>query len=205
MHLLNYHKITDPRNKDHFKGNNEIFKIKDDYTGLDNLRESFELELKGDVAANRYGVVVDADDDLGTVWQRIKDILSKSGYSNIPASPNELGTILKGQELPVVGIWIMPDNKLPGMIEDFIHFLGPQNDVLWPIAQDVVQKVIQTKCNFRTSYKSKACLHTWLAWQEEPGRPMGLAITKKYVDAKAPHAQRLVTWFRKVFDLERSA
>ena len=30
-------------------------------------------------------------------------------------------------------------------------------------------------------HKSKAFIHTWLAWQEDPGTPMGLAITKKYL------------------------
>ncbi|GAC1468243.1 MAG: hypothetical protein PVS3B1_23760 [Ktedonobacteraceae bacterium] len=45
-------------------------------------------------------------------------------------------------------------------------------------------------------------LHTWLAWQEEPGTPMGQAITKRYVDASSPHALPLISWFRRVFGLE---
>lgn len=49
--------------------------------------------------------------------------------------------------------------------------------------------------------KTKAYLHTWLAWQEEPGKPMGQAITKKYVDAQAPHAQLLISWLRQLFEL----
>jgi hypothetical protein len=66
-----------------------------------------------------------------------------------------------------------------------------------------VQKVIATKrFKFRLEHRSKACVHTWLAWQEEPGTPMGQAITARYLDADALHAQQLMRWFRKVFDLE---
>jgi hypothetical protein len=87
-------------------------------------------------------------------------------------------------------------------MEDFIGFLRPPDDVFWPMAEDVVQKVVEKGCLFRPSYKSKACLHTWLAWQEEPGKPMGLAITKKYVNADAPHAQQLIAWIRRLFELD---
>ena len=48
----------------------------------------------------------------------------------------------------------------------------------------------------------KAHVHTWLAWQKEPGKPMGQAITKRYLDANAPHAQQLIVWIRKLFGLE---
>ena len=48
----------------------------------------------------------------------------------------------------------------------------------------------------------KAQLHTWLAWQEQPGTPLGLAITNRYLDANAPHAQKLMDWIRQLFDLE---
>jgi len=54
---------------------------------------------------------------------------------------------------------------------------------------------------FRESYQAKAHLHTWLAWQEEPGTPMGLAITKRYLDAEAPYALLLLNWIRELFEL----
>ncbi len=201
--LLNSYLVTSKSKSKlgRFIANDEFFEIKE-HNGLPDLLKALKVELKGDVVDNRYGVVVDADDKLDSIWQKLQGILSASGYSAIPTVPSPEGTILKQGGSPVIGIWIMPDNKLPGMIEDFIGFLGPQKDELWPLAVDVVQKVISTKCNFRPSYKSKACLHTWLAWQEEPGRPMGQAITKKYVDVNAVHAQQLIAWFRKLFDLE---
>lgn len=91
------------------------------------------------------------------------------------------------------------------MIEDFMSLLRPDDDVLWPIATDVVEKVIATKCHFRPSYKSKACIHTWLAWQEEPGKPLGQAITKGFVNSDAPIGHILITWFRRLFELDSAS
>ncbi len=42
-------------------------------------------------------------------------------------------------------------------------------------------------------------MRTWLAWQEEPGKPFGTAITARYLDADAPPAKALVDWMRRLF------
>ncbi|HEU5370317.1 MAG TPA: DUF3226 domain-containing protein, partial [Ktedonobacterales bacterium] len=109
--------------------------------------------------------------------------------------------IIKQADQPTVGVWLMPDNTLSGMLEDFASFLIPSDDVLWPLAGDVVQQVVIKKRLFPESHLMKARIHTWLAWQEEPGTPLGLAITRRYLDAAAPHAQQLVNWIRQLFDL----
>ena len=175
------------------------FEIRD-ADGIEQLKDAFaaglvssELEL--------FGVVVDADSDLSTRWLSLRNTMINAGYKIVPMTPDANGTIVKQPGKITVGIWLMPDNILPGMIEDFIKFLVPEDDVLWPIAEDVVQKVIETDRKFRPSYKSKAYLHTWLAWQEEPGGPMGQAITKRYLNADASHAQQLIKWIRQLFEL----
>jgi len=40
-------------------------------------------------------------------------------------------------------------------------------------------------------------MHTWLAWQESPGSPMGQAIGKGDLDANAPAAVAFVAWLRR--------
>lgn len=203
IHLLNNHEITssDETRRGHFLKANESFKIKD-CGGIDNLLETFRVELKGDIDNNRYGIVVNVDTDITVIWVRLLNILNNMSYRNLPHIPGDSGVIIKQGNLPVVGIWLMPNNKLPGSIEDFVSFLGPQDDELWPIAENALRQAISIKCNFRPSYTMKAHLHTWLAWQEEPGTPMGLAITKTYVDAYAPHAIQFINWFHKMFELE---
>lgn len=202
IHLLIYHGIITPdlSKRGRFKERDEFFDIKD-CVGFHNLLKTFKVEFKGDIADNRYGIVVDADTDIADNWDQLLRILVDNGYSNLPSAPNDEGTVLKQDGLPIVGIWLMPNNKLLGAIEEFVSFLGPQNDELWPIAESAVLQAISVKCNFHSNYLMKAHLHTWLAWQEEPGTPMGQAITKRYVDADAPHALQVIEWFREVFEI----
>lgn len=46
----------------------------------------------------------------------------------------------------------------------------------------------------------KAVLHTWLAWQEEPGLPYGTAIRARYFRHDSEVAECFVRWFRRVFE-----
>ncbi|MGH9803043.1 MAG: DUF3226 domain-containing protein, partial [Blastocatellia bacterium] len=39
--------------------------------------------------------------------------------------------------------------------------------------------------------------------QKEPGAPLGSAINKRYLDADAIHAQKLMEWVRRLFDLQK--
>jgi len=198
-HLLGYHRIPQQ-----FKIKNEHFEIKD-HEGIDNLLSEKRLRtyLKID-EMRRFGIIVDADTNLTARWQRVHDILNGLGYSSLPINPNPDGLILKEEGLPVAGIWLMPNNQISGALEDFVRFLVPSDDVLWPKAKNIVEEVkaIETDRRFHNVYESKACIHTWLAWQKEPGKPMGLAITARYLDATTSHAQQLITWIRQLFDLE---
>lgn len=169
--------------------------------GVDNLLESLEVELKRR-AETRLGIVVDADIDIDNRWQALRYRLTEAGYIAVPLHPTPGGTILKQEGRPVVGLWLMPDNTIPGMLEDFMGLLIPVGDALWPMAQDVVLQVVAKERRFPPTQAMKANIHTWLAWQEEPGKPMGQAITKRYVDANALHAQQLIMWIRRLFDLE---
>ncbi len=168
---------------------------------INKLLDTLEVELLSS-DLGRLGIVVDADTDVAARWQALRDKLIRSGYSTVPVTLNLNGTIIKEEELPIVGIWLMPDNTIPGMLENFVSFLVPLGDSLWPMAEDILQKVIEKDCRFRDTYQMKAQLHTWLAWQEQPGTPLGLAITNRYLDANAPHAQKLMDWIRQLFDLE---
>jgi len=168
--------------------------------GVENILKIFRLELKvGE--RQKLGIIVDVDEDLHQRWQAFSSALDEAGYTNIPLLPTSGGTIITQDGLPDVGIWLMPDNQLVGMVEHFVSMLIPPGDLLWPMAGDTVQKVMATKCNFALVHQIKAEIHTWLAWQAEPGKPMGQAITKHYLDANAPHAQKLVGWIRQLFAL----
>jgi len=169
--------------------------------GIEKLLDDIDVELDRS-GLKRLGIVVDADTDIDARWQSLRNRFIQTGYSSIPLVPLAEGTIISQQGRPKVGIWLMPTNTLSGMLEDFISFLIPSNDVLWPLATNIVQQVVQTECRFPIVQVQKTNVHTWLAWQQEPGKPMGQAITKKYLDANAPHAQQIVKWLRQLFELE---
>jgi hypothetical protein len=170
--------------------------------GIENLLEGLEVELMRR-AETRLAIIVDADFDLAARWQSLRNKLIHAGYADVPLQPDPQGTILQQDGRPVVGLWLMPNNTLPGMLEDFMGYLVPTNDVLWPMAADVVQQVITKDRRFPLMQLMKAHIHTWLAWQQEPGKPMGQAITKHYLNAAAPQAQQLIDWLRMLFDFEK--
>jgi hypothetical protein len=161
--------------------------------GIDRLLETLPVQLKA-TAVERVGIVVDADLNIANRWRAIRQILLTAGFSEIPDAPNERGTIIMELSKPKVGIWIMPNNRLPGLVEDFAAFLIPQDDHLSELAHQAIDAIPINRRRFSEAHRSKAHMHTWLAWQADPGTPMGLAITKKYLDANAPTAASFIDW-----------
>lgn len=165
--------------------------------GIDPLLESIPVRLKQS-GLEALGILVDADSDLNARWQSLRGILTQAGYS-LPQMPDLGGTILREVDRPSIGIWLMPDNQLPGMLEDFAARLISPADPLWPCAQSVVDQIPQPERRFPVERTAKAKLHTWLAWQEEPGKPIGLAITTRYLDPNATQAAEFINWLQALF------
>ncbi|HVG01149.1 MAG TPA: DUF3226 domain-containing protein, partial [Chloroflexia bacterium] len=185
---------------------NEIKIIKKD--GVNSLLRDVSVRLKGSGSDDleRIGLLVDADIDLRTRWREVAEALLKAGYNagSIPDTPQHNGTIIIERNKPIVGIWLMPDNRLHGQLEDFIGFLVPTGDAMWDRASKYVDEVMANIAEterFSNTSRSKAHVHTWLAWQKDPGTPIGFAITKRYLEPAAPHAQRLMEWVRRLFGL----
>jgi hypothetical protein len=174
--------------------------------GVSGVLEDITVRLKGRGSGDleRLGIIVDADDNIVSRWRELKQALIIAGYNiaNIPAAPGRQGTIIKQDGKVTVGIWVMPDNKLNGELEDFIAFLVKPEDPLWGKAgastQDVMTTVPEAD-RFADSSRSKAHLHTWLAWQKDCGTPIGWAITKRYLDPGSPYARELISWVRDLF------
>ncbi|MGO8671673.1 MAG: DUF3226 domain-containing protein [Capsulimonadaceae bacterium] len=145
-------------------------------------------------------MIVDADEDVAQRWQSLRLLLKELHYPDAPETPDAHGTIIHADDKPTIGIWIMPDNTLPGTIEDFARALVPSSDRLWNRAVTCVDAIPTADRLFPEVSTMKARMHTWLAWQVEPGKPIGLAITKRYLDGKAPQARELVSWMERLFE-----
>lgn len=169
--------------------------------GIENLIESFPVRLKGsDIEA--IGVMVDADTNIQTRWDSIRSRLIAAGYPSVPNTPAVQGTIVAPPPdtlLPRVGIWLMPNNQINGILEDFLRFLVPIPNPLLEHAQQSIDTIPQGHRQFTANDNPKALIHTWLAWQEEPGRPFGTAIRARYLDAGGPEATNFAKWLRQVF------
>lgn len=173
----------------------ETFKVKGK-DGVSTLLKELKTELR-ESDLECVGVVLDADADLPARWRSIWDRLKELGYINLPVVPEAGGTIVVTDGLPKVGVWLMPNNQLNGMLEDFIAYLVPSGDKLWDYAQSCVAAIENKPFGI---HLSKANIHTWLAWQEEPGTPMGSAIKFHYLQADVPEALSFIAWIKRLFD-----
>ena len=170
--------------------------------GVDQLLDSFPVRLKASEDGDIVGVVIDADTDMASRWQSLRDRLSRVGYADVPDRPASDGTILDppaGTLLPRVGIWIMPDNRTTGILEDFLRFLVPEGSRLFEHVESSVAAIPQGERRFSPLAEPKAIIHTWLAWQEEPGKPLGTSITARYLDPGVAQVDVLVSWLNRLF------
>jgi len=175
----------------------EVFgvRVKD---GDTKLLDGLPVELRRP-GLERLGVVLDSDADTQARWGSIRRILRGEGYANVPERASPGGTIITDTRRPHFGAWIMPDNRAPGMLEDFAASLVPPGDFLWAHASAVIDGIPDDHRRFREVERPKAHIHTWLAWQEGPGSPMGKAITKGDLKADAPLARQFVQWLERLF------
>ena len=174
----------------------ENFRIVDK-KGIDNLLDALDVELAAG-GLERLAILVDADTVPAKRWEQIKNILTASGYTDVPAQFAPTGTIIE-QKGKRVGIWIMPDNAAAGMLEDFVQLLVPPGDGLLTFAEECVDEVSVRDRRFPVSYRSKAIIHTWLSWQKDPGTPLGLAIKNRELNAASPVVLPLLDWLRRMF------
>lgn len=92
----------------------------------------------------------------------------------------------------------MPNNENNGMIEDFILDLIPSER--FDYTKNVVEQAQKADMTtFKDSHKSKAVIHTYLAWQHEPGNQISIAIKKATIDTKNDLAKDFIDWLNKLF------
>ena len=171
------------------------------YGSKDQLLEGIGPRLKeSDIFA--LGILLDADTDLLASWQAVSDRLRYAGYASVPSDPEPIGTVIPPPTdslLPRVGVWLMPDNRVPGILEDFLRFLVPDGDPLFNHVEQSLDAIPSAQRRFNNLRKPKAAIHTWLAWQEEPGKPYGQAISARYLDPHLPAANHFAVWLSRTF------
>ncbi|MBR1520550.1 MAG: hypothetical protein IJ635_04855 [Bacteroidaceae bacterium] len=174
-----------------------------DCESVKNVLKSFEVRLRLADNNSRIGVVMDADINLKSRWDSFVSILKRTGKYDCGALtlPKD-GLVLEPTDktYPKVGVWLMPDNNQNGMLEDFMAALATPDDELMK-KSDAMLTELETEGiqKYKPVHRSKAKIHTYLAWQDVPGRPMGQAITANILNSDSEVAVRFVKWLRKMF------
>ncbi len=165
--------------------------------GVEQLLEAIPVWLKAS-DLERFGVVLDADEDIRPRWEQVRSRITAAGCPDVPTDPRPGGTVLQIPDGPKVGVWLMPDNKVPGMLENFVAFLVPQDDQLLPCVDGFLDGIPLPVRRCPDARRPKARIHIWLALQEEPGKPLGQAITARYLNAHADVVAPFLAWVRAV-------
>jgi hypothetical protein len=147
----------------------------------------------------QIGFVVDADLHLRARWESVRNLLMREGI-NLPLQPDPAGTVVALDDRRI-GFWLMPDNRTePGRLEDLCIQMIPAGDGLWPLAQSAVATAKASGHWHLSDVKQqKAEIHTWLAWQDEPGTPLGMAVGNGWLAHDSKAAISFLAWMRRVF------
>ncbi len=169
--------------------------------GRDGVLEAIEAAVSAGTDRT-LGFVLDADDDIGARWRSVAHRLQNVGV-DVVTGLDSAGFLGESSEYGTrVGVWLMPDNEQAGKLEDFLEGLVDETHPLLPHARNATQEAKELGAAFSDAKTSKAVLHGWLAWQQEPGRPYGTAIRSGYLRHDSEAAERFVAWFRRLFALQ---
>lgn len=151
------------------------------------------------------GAVLDADADTG-VEARLQSIrhLLESAYEIPKVFPPE-GLILKPKDtradrdrLPMIGVWLMPDNVREGIFEDLLCAAMASESEKY-ISRVVDKAKDDHMANFRDVERSKAIVKTHIAWQDPNKKNLGEAISDEHFVNLAPACQPFVDWLDRLF------
>jgi hypothetical protein len=169
--------------------------------GVENLnKDLINIELKAS-GLKIFGIIVDADDEPANRWQSIRNCLLER-YPDIPEELPATGLIHHGEIK--IGVWMMPDNRERGMLETFLQFLLPDNDKnLWKFTEQSCKQASNCGASYKEAHLDKAKIHTWLAWQNPPGRQLHDAVKQRILRPASPQAAVFMQWFRELFEIAR--
>ena len=84
------------------------------------------------------------------------------------------------------------------MLEDFLTGLAPQDGL--EAARNCIANAQSKELNFfKDIHLGKAVIHTCLAWQDEPGKPLGQAVTAQVLQLHTQTAKAFIDWLKRLF------
>lgn len=167
--------------------------------GIDKLLDAIDTDIQAP-GLQAMGILVDADCDVDARWDAVKGRLA-SATVDVPQIPDPTGTIIAERPhdgIPRVGVWLMPDNRCKGELENFVAQMIPASDAVWPLSRDYIKGIPATERKFIEKKKLRAQVHAWLAAREDPRR-MGEAIRTRDLEIDGPLCQEFIAWLTELF------
>jgi hypothetical protein len=146
------------------------------------------------------GIVVDANGDPGSRWEKLRARLAAS-YPDFAVALPATGAVHAIAGKPRIGVWVMPDNVRTGMLETLLLALRVGDQALHDHARDATGHARTLGAPFRDNHREKAELHAWLAWQDPPGRQLHDAVRARHLLPAPPVTDPFVGWFRQLFEI----
>ena len=168
--------------------------------GKDQVLKRLSSLIVSSKAPQVIGVMLDADQSSLSRWQSIQDKLTNNNHNYVmPKIPNIDGTIIEKIEgKPKLGFWLMPNNQDSGILEDFCAKLAEPASL--EFAENCVKQAYESKVTtFKQVDYSKAVIHTYLSWHDEPGYPLGKAITSQALRPHTDIAFKFTEWLKYLF------
>ena len=170
------------------------------YGGVGEMLKAGAIE--GELSASgleALGIVADANGDARKRWAQIRRLCQ----AQVPSLPEDLpaeGLRVTHASGPRFGVWIMPDNRSKGMLEDLLVQLVPsESESLFALARRCIGEAADIDAPFKPAQLTKARVHTWLAWQDEPGKSLHQAVHHRVLDPTKAESKPFVRWFRSLF------
>lgn len=148
------------------------------------------------------GFVLDGDETPQEHWRQVTERIAVAyPEMQLPTVPEPNGTIVPEDPVmgsPRIGIWIMPDNRSAGELEDFVIQMIPEGDPVWPRSQTYIADIPLSARRFEDNKIAKSQVHAWLAARRFPGL-MGIAVRDGDLTVDGPLCQRFVSWLTRLF------
>jgi len=175
-----------------------------DLQGIKNITPDKIFNQLADPNVPALGIVIDADGSASDQWREICQTCQSVEQLNSISFPNQIpenGFICSVTDDQRFGIWMMPDNRSPGMLETLLSCLIPSDrENLWIHLQESVDQAKRLGAPFRDHHLDKARIYTWLAWHHKPGVWPDTA-QRDVFNFDHPQVQAFVDWLKTLYDL----
>ena len=157
--------------------------------------------IRGEIESEErtaVGIMIDANGDVRTRWEEIRQRLTTVDIIGIPKNPASGGSIMMTNGQTRIGVWIMPDNISAGSLENMIeHMIN--DDKISQLSRDFISDAqAVTQVRYTPSKRKKAEVRAWLATQAEPGR-IEYAIEHGILDVDGELLERFCSWLEQRF------